>query len=325
MIKLFSQTNKDAIKELKPDLGLRSWNNLPPDEKSKIWYYLERYFFNRDLSKKYSMMGEVTERYHEFYGDLKEYKQKAVHTAILYLNEAYKAKSYAENFLENPNLNSACLDFYNIFMNNNEEVVLELISAYGKALFLESENHEYVSKKEKEADEDFEKRKINAEYKMFDSFASRLNDVFEQFGVNYHLTRDGFVPRQDQKITQEIYEPVLKSLSDPKWKEANRELGDAFSEFQKKTPNGYSNCITHTVSALQAFLQILIHGETGKGDISKLIPEAQRKKLIPSDSFSTKIFKDIESVLMEQRQATSDAHPKKEYANQKTALLLLNL
>ncbi len=272
-------------------------------------------------------MGEVTERYYKFYGGYpeKEYKQKAVLNAIIYLNEAYRARSYAENFLENSNLNSACLDFYNIFMNNDEVVVLELISAYSKLLFLKSKNHEYVSKGEKETDEDFKKRKTDTGYKMFDNFASQLNDVLEQFGVNYHLTRNGFIPRQDQKITQEIYEPVLNSLSDPKWKEANREFRDAFSEFQKKTPNGYSNSITHTVSALQAFLQILVHGKTSKGQISGLIPEAQKRGLIPDDSFSTKIFKNIESTLMEQRQATSDAHPKKEYANQKTALLVLNL
>jgi len=84
MIKLFSQTNKDAIKELKPDLGLRSLNNLTSDEKSKIWYHLERYFFNKDLTTEYTMMGDPAKKYYEFYGGYPEegYKQKAVLGAI---------------------------------------------------------------------------------------------------------------------------------------------------------------------------------------------------------------------------------------------------
>ena len=202
---------------------------------------------------------------------------------------------------------------------------MELLSAYSKILFLESKSDVYVSKKEKETEESFKKRKIDAEYKMFDNFASRINDVFEQFGINYHITRSGFVPRQDKKITKEIYEPVLGFLSDPHWKAVNKDLQDAFSQFQKKSPKAYSSSITHTVSALQAFLQILVHGKTGKGDIKELIPKAQAQQKIPNDLFSTKIFKDINSVLMSERQTKGDPHPKKEYATQKHALLVLNL
>lgn len=329
MIKLFSQTNKDAKKRLKPDMGLRSWNDITTDEKNKIWLYLEGYFFNKTQKiARYDMLGNPAEKYYEFYGDSfeKKLKQKAVLDAIFHLNEEYKARSYAENYLKNSTLNAACLDFYNIFIENDDEaVVFELLSFYGNFLFTHSKDHEYVYQKENETDEEFKKRKINAKYKMFDNFASRLNDIFEQFGINYYLTRKGFIPRQDKKITEEIYEPVLSFFSDSKWKEINRDLQDAFSGFRKKTPKGYSSCITHTVSALQAFLQILVNGKIGKGDISQLIPEAQKKGLIPDDKFSTKIFKDIQSILMEERQIKANAHPKKEYANEKSALLVLNL
>ena len=34
---------------------------------------------------------------------------------------------------------------------------------------------------------------------FFDNFAARLNNVFEQFCINYSLTRNGFMPYQDKK------------------------------------------------------------------------------------------------------------------------------
>jgi len=74
-----------------------------------------------------------------------------------------------------------------------------------------------------------------------------------------------------------------------------------------------------------SLLQISVNGEIGKGDISQLIPKAQKEGLIPNDSFTKKIFENIESILMRERQKTSNAHPKKEYANEKNARLILNL
>lgn len=159
----------------------------------------------------------------------------------------------------------------------------------------------------------------------FDDFKEDFNDIFGQFGINVVLSRNGFIPRQDKKITREIYQPVLDFLVSPKWEEANRDLRDAFFKYREGTPQGYSNCITNAVSGLQAFLQILVCGETGKGKISTLIPKAQDEKLIPDDSFSKKIFRDIQSVLMQERQTKGDPHPKEEYGTEKHARLVLNL
>jgi len=52
---------------------------------------------------------------------------------------------------------------------------------------------------------------------------------------------------------------------------------------------------------------------------------AQKKKLIPENSFTQKIFDNLESIFARQRQETSIAHPKKQYANEKNARLILNL
>lgn len=304
MFKLWSEINTDSKESLNPDLGLRNWGDLKPEEKQKIWHYLDWYFFDAQIKEQYGMMGGVEKRFYEFYGEYreKEYKQKAIHKSILYLNENYKAKSFADSYLKNPNLNTACYDFHNIFMNQNEVVVMELLSAYAKFLYEFTKNDAYI-----------------------DNLLSRINDVFLQFGIKYHLTRDGFVPRQDEKIIEEIYEPVLDCLSDPKWKEVNTLLADTFLEYRKNTPQAYSNCVTNTVSTVQAFLQIIVNGKTGRGDISKLIPEAQKKNLIPNDTFTVQIFSNIESVLARERQETSIAHPKKQYANEKNARLVLNL
>jgi hypothetical protein len=46
---------------------------------------------------------------------------------------------------------------------------------------------------------------------------------------------------------------------------------------EKHTPQGYSDCITKTFSAIQAFLQILVYGKTGKGNFADLIKEAREK------------------------------------------------
>ncbi len=47
--------------------------------------------------------------------------------------------------------------------------------------------------------------------------------------------------------------------------------------------------------------------------------------MIPDDKFTEQIFKNIESILMFEKQATADAHPKKEYATEKNSRLVMNL
>ena len=98
-----------------------------------------------------------------------------------------------------------------------------------------------------------------------------------------------------------------------------------FPEYRKNSPQGYSNSVTNTISAVQAFLQILNTGKTGKGNISPLIVEAQKKGLIDDDSFTKQIFDNIESIFAKERQETSIAHPKKGYATEQNARTILNL
>ena len=325
--KLWSELNPKAKKELKPDFGLRSWNSLSSDEKYKIWKYLEWYFFDKDIKTKYKGYYPLRKiHYYKFFGEPpeNEKKKKRIYFSIADLNHKYKAKSYAKNFLEDNTLNSACHDFYEIFMNQDENVVMELLSLY--SLLLISERAEgTIHKKEGKSEEEYNQRLENWRWEEFDKFRKDLNEVFTDFGINLYLTRQGFAPRQEEKIIKEIYEPVLNYLSHSKWTEVSKILSDAFDEYRKNTPQGYSNCVTNVISAIQAFLQIVVNGKTGKGEISKLIPIAQKKKLIPDDFFTQKIFDNLESVFARQRQETGIAHPKKQYANEKNARLMLNL
>jgi len=325
--KLWSQLNPKAKKELKPDFGFRNWNSLDGNAKYKIWKYLEFHFFDKDTKTKYDSLG-YKRTYYEFYGkkysNEKERKQERIHISIRALNHEYKAKSYARNFLENGTLNSACCDFYEIFVTQDEHVVMELLSLYSKVLIMERAD-ETINRKEDEKEQEYQKRLQNWKWEDFDEFREDLNEVFADFGINLYLTRQGCMPRQEEKIVKEIYEPVLSYLCHPRWKEVSKLLSDSFNEYRKNMPQGYSNCVTNTVSAVQAFLQIVVNGKTGKGEISKLIPDAQRKNLIPNDFFTQKIFVNIESIFARQRQETGIAHPKKEYASEKNACIILNL
>jgi hypothetical protein len=318
--KLWSELNSKAKKELKPDFGFRNWNSLSEDEKYKIWKYLKTHFFNNRIKKEYQ------NDHYEFYGEgsEKELKERMILFSINFLNRSYKAQSYARKYLEDGTFNSACYDFYDIFMKQDEHVVIELLSLYCKVLISEKAE-KTIYKREDETEEEYQKRLQNYRWGNFDKFSEDLNDVFTDFGINLYLTRQGFIPRQEEKIIKEIYEPVLSYLSHPKWEEVSKLLSDGFDEYRKNTPQAYSNCITNTISAVQAFLQIIVNGRTGKDEISKLITEGQKRNIIPNDFFTKKIFENIESIFARERQETGIAHPKKEYATEKNTRTILNL
>ncbi len=326
--KVWSQLNREAGEELTPNFGFRPWNLLSEEDKYKIWQYLEFNFFNKNIQKNYNneWSDEEDGTYYEFQGESEErkFKRKRILLSILAMNHNHKAKSYAKQYLENPTFNHACSDFYRIFMKESENVVLELLSMYAKFTISERKE-EIIFKRDEESDKDYQERLEKWRWIPFDEFTERLNDVFVDFGLNVFLTRQGFVPRQEPKISEQIYEPVLKNLSNPRWKEVSRLIADVFNDYRKNTEAGYSSCITNTVSAIQAFLQILVYGKTGKGEISELTIRAQKDNLIPNDFFTQTIFKNIESIFARERQETGLAHPKKEYANDKNALMVLNL
>lgn len=321
MFKFWSETKSQILSQLKPDLGMRSWNELSNDEKYKIWKFLEYFFFNPEKR----VQSYYEDASFEFSGDDWEkniFKNRVV-TSIHFMNENYKHKAFWSRYLKDSNLNNACLDFHDIFHNQDENIVLELLSIFAKILLNWSkEQNKYLSKNADETDEEYTTRFLDYQYQHFDHFSWRLNEVFEDFGLNILLTRQWFIPRQWEKIVEEIYKPTLDFLSDNKYKEVNRELWDAFSDYHRKD---FSGCVTKTVTAIQAFLQISVKWEIWSGDISKLIPEAIKLNLIPDDIFTETVFKNLESIISRERKETGDPHPKKGYANEKNARLIMNI
>lgn len=308
--KVWSESNSEAKKELTPDLGLQNWDDFwGTDAKDKLLTYL--------FPQKFLHWSEqIAQSIHE-------------------LNNKYKVNSYAKNFLNHkgPHYEAkkykyvfaqccqeiAIKDFKTILLEESQTVVYELITIFANNLI----NHSLLNSID-EKNQDFQDQ-IDISFKQFDEFKNNFNDVSDQFGLNISISRNGLIFKHDKKITQQIYEPVLNLFSDPKWVDVNRDLSDAFLEYQNNTNKGYSDCITHTVSAVQAFLQIIVHGETGKGNIDKLLQKAIKENRIPNDTFSQKTFKDIQSILMFERQHKGNPHPKKEYGNEKSARLVLNL
>ena len=290
MFKLWSQINPEARASLSPNLGARSLSDCTEEDRKIILKnFINKGWFNDSVHQPY------------------------VHNAVREFSDANKANNFCPETLNHGgphdyagSIKECCKncthkDFWSIFLNMPREISYELISYYINEL----DNSDY--------------------YQHRNKFRNCFNDISNQFALDIMMIEDQFVPKQEEKIVNEIYEPVLGYLSDSKWKGVNILLTDAFSEYRKNTPQGYSNSVTNTISAIQAFLQILNNGETGKGNISQLIVEAQKKGLIDNDSFTKKIFDNVESIFAKERQETSTAHPKKEYATEKNARTMLNL
>lgn len=232
------------------------------------------------------------------------------------LNERFKVKSYGRETLNHGGphylegmgpgfrhqkdccYGPAQTDAIRIMMREHSDVVYEMLSIY--ADHLDSDN--------------------------FAPFKKLFNDISEQFHLNILMSEDFLVPKQDRKIAEEIYEPVLAFLSnDKKWEPVSNDLRDAFSDYFKSTPDGYSSCVTHAISALQAFLQIKVHGGTGKGKIGDLLKEMAKMGVVQENRLAHNLLSNVFSVLMKERQAVGDPHPKDQYEDEKGARLTLNL
>jgi hypothetical protein len=140
-----------------------------------------------------------------------------------------------------------------------------MLSAFARAYI----RHDVLALARKADQEADRKRGIADAFKMFDPLANCLNHIFRQFAVNQVVTRNGFVPRQDEKITDEIYVPTLKALADPKWATVSAALASMFQDYREQH---YSEVITKAHSSVQRFLQIAVgeEGKSGKGELAKL-------------------------------------------------------
>ncbi len=299
--RLWSETSGEAKEMLSPEFEIRKIEDLNPGEREAFFHHVFQ------LIEADSLLWS------------------SVASVIRALNEIHKARSYARNYLRNPDPAYAREDLKVLLQNGQQDVIFQVLTLFGKAWILHGERVTYVTKFEGMSDEEHAQQVADAAHKGFDEYADKVNDTLRQFGINYRLTRQGFSPVQDERIIGEVYDPVLRGISGEKWEAVNRDLADAFADYRLGTPQGYSGTITHAVSAVQGFLQIKLKGEPGKGDLSNLIKEGLANGKIPNDDLSTILLKGVESFLQKERKVSGDPHPKETYANEKNALLVLDL
>lgn len=321
-IPLWSDTNPE-IEKILSKIEPIDWADLSDEDKENIWLYSQKFLFNPVEDSGNELLFDSLSCNYEFYGmstSENTLLAKNIAASINGLNALYKKQNYADNFLRNPTYDNACADFYRIFTEQDKNVVFELLLIFSNVTV----NSDYIAARQKqnESDDDFYKRRGTEKWERFDAFAKKVSEIFEEFGLNYKLTRAGIIPIDEPRILTDIYQPALKKLSDTKWLSVNRDLIDAFEALNKDKDG--SGALTHALSAVQGFLQIIVHGETGNGDTSKLIDEAIKAGLISNDDSSKKLFKDLTSFWARERMHRGDPHPKKEYATKSQAMLVIN-
>ena len=300
---LYGKNDPQIQEALQPRLDLRKWSDLEAEEKKTALNFLVNEGWVR------SGTGEILQ-------------------TIKYLNHEYLRRCPGKNLHEiSPGssgvskMGAALSDFQQIFLHEKtDEMVLLMLSRLAQC---------HIDKYKYERAESAKGKKERNEYiadafRGFDRFAKSLNHMFEQFSVNVRLTRNSLIPVQDEKITEEIYEPTLKILSDPKWKTVSDDLAQMFDDYRE---GNHPEVITKAHSAVHRFLQILVgeEGKSGKGEFGTLFKAAKKEGLIPVDRFSEPIIKVFQSFFPSERANKSSAKPAKKDATPSDALLMMNV
>ncbi len=217
--------------------------------------------------------------------------------------------------------NAALMDFHSIFLQElSDALVFRMLS---KLAFCYIDQYKY-GEANRATNVVERERLVNESFQKFDRFANCLNHIFEQFAVNQLVTRNGFVPRQDSKIADEIYTPVLIVLSDPKWQTVSADLFEMFSDFGDEN---YPETITKAHRAIQRFLQIIAgeEGKNAKGEVGELFKVAKRMELVPINRFTEPFIDSLQKFVVSERATNSTAKPTTKTATCSDALLVMNL
>lgn len=298
---------ESAIDELiQPTLALRSWSDIQMEE--------------RKIALQQVMNSGWMEKQGEILG------------AIAHLNYTYLRLCPGKNLHKTPKKEShngsgdferrdaATKDFYRIFLEESESLVLRMLSKYAQLLI-----DSYDLERAKNAVDSGERTKyVEEAFAKFDRFVNCINHVFEQFAVNQLMTRNGFIPRQDQTIERELYKPTLAALSDPKWGPVNEILTLMFEDFRE---GRFPETITKAHSAVHCFLQILVgeHGSNAKGELGKLVKDGKDAHLIPTNRFTEPFLSIIQGFITSERATNSTAKPSLSPASSSDALLMMNM
>src|SRR3989338_1454991 len=208
---LYGEADPKVELNIQPQLALRNWVNLSDEEKQIAFQQLK----NSGWVESYSTEILQTIEYlnNAF---LRQCPGKHLH-AVQPQRDHYRG-GYGN---ESERMKAAITDFQHIFLREKSDaMVFRMLSK-----FAESHIDHYNYRRANETQDDVERKKLLDEaFNKFDRLANCLSPIFEQFAVNQLVTRNGFVPRQDDKITKEVYTPTLSILVDPKWKSINNKF-----------------------------------------------------------------------------------------------------
>ena len=222
---------------------------------------------------------------------------------------------------ESERMKAAITDFQHIFLQEKSDaLVFRMLSKFAEGYI---DGFDYRRATETQ-DEDERKKLIDEAFDKFDRLANCLNHIFEQFAVNQLVTRNGFVPRQDDKIAEAVYAPTLQVLADPKWKSVNADLAQMFEDYREEN---YAESITKAHRAVQRFLQVLVgeEGKSGKGEVGKLFQKAKADGVIPINRFTEPLVSVIQGFIVSERATNSTAKPSTKDATASDALLMMNI
>lgn len=310
IFKIYGEDSEQIQNEIQSRLPFRNWVDLDIEEKETACQELINRRWIRASDRKILITIEYLNE--EFLRRLPGYE---LHHTPYKKNPGY----HGDNETERREIAVEC--FCKILIEDpSDALIYAMLSRYAKTLIDTS----YVKRAEETEDPTEREAHIDKAYNLFDRFAYCLEHIFEQFSVNQKLVRTGLIPRQDDKITKEIYEPVLLILADPKWKTLNDDIEKMFGEFRG---GNHPEVITKVHGIVHRFLQILVgeEGKSGKGEVGKLYNEAIKKGKIPVSRFTESMVKSIQSFIVAERANKSSAKPAKEAASPEDALLNMNV
>ena len=305
---LYGENTAAFDDSIQPTLDLRSWSDVPKDERVTAWQQIVNYEW---MENEEEIIGAIA---HLNYTYLRRCPGRNLHRT------PQRSNPYGGTGSDRATIDAAAADFYRIFLEEAEPLVLRMLSKFAQLLIDVYD----LDQAKKAVDSDERRKYVRNAFKKFDRFANCVNHIFEQFAVNQLMTRAGFIPRQDETIEQELYKPTLKALSDPKWRHMNKIMALMFEDFREKR---YPETITKAHSAVHCFLQILV-GEPGinaKGELRKLMKKGKEDGLIPTSRFIEPFLGNIQSFITSERATNSTAKPALIPASSSDALLMMNM
>lgn len=307
--RVYGQDDPEIEESIQTALPLRSWSDLSDSEKKTAFRELLNSGWVKSNSEK--ILRTIEHLNDQF---LRECPGKNLHEII-----PRRGYSGLENNSEM--MKAAAIDFGHIFLKHeSDSLVFRMLSKFASCYVDDG----YYNLAAKSQDDEEQKTLVDKAYQRFDRFANCLNHIFEQFSVNQLVTRSGFVPRQDEKITEEIYVPTLRILEDPKWKRVNADLASMFEEYRD---GDYPEAITKAHRVVQRFLQILAgqEGKSAKGEVGRLFQRAKDQGLIPINRFTEPLVNLVQGFIVSERATKSTAKPALTDATSSDALLMMNV